>query len=235
METTLNEATEELAGLMAPVLANLRNPRAPSVNSNSVRNVRWDDNRRTYSGAGFYQLHKEALTGTGLELEDGRRFFDRIPAMKLDAAWEALRQPGGSLVLFGPRGTGKTQLATYLALKDAWRDCCEGKGDYSMKYAPWPDLLAEEKNRFSGDSNRELECARTANLLVLDEVFEAISSDWEGKELTRIIDRRYGHRQRTILVGNANADDLLSTIGTSAYSRLAETGALFKCDWEPYR
>ena len=220
---------------MAPALASLRNQHGPSVNSESVRDVRWDNNQRSYASSGFYSLHTDALRGIGLELEHGERLFSRIPPEKLEAGWEALKQPGGSLILFGPRGTGKTLLATYLALKDAWLDACEGRGEYNMMYAAWPDLLAKERNRYGGDNNRELDRARTANLLVLDEVFEAISSDWEGRELTRIIDRRYGHRQRTILVGNACAGELLSAIGASAYSRLAETGALLNCDWEPYR
>lgn len=196
---------------------------------------RWEDVGHSYRGAGFPLRHRAKIKGKGLTLAGGQEFFERVIPEKLGAAVDALASTGGSLILFGPRGTGKTLLATWLSAQEGYRAAQDGEESYILRYAVWPDLLAEEKRRFDGDSNDVLRKAKKANLLVLDEVFEALSTDWERNQLTRLIDFRYWNCLRTVIVGNVEMDAMGELLGASAFSRLSETGPMLHCNWEPYR
>jgi len=211
-------------------------PGAASTSPEAERRLRaavqaWRD-------AGWYPRHRDRLSeaASGVapaDLAAQRALFARIPGPILTSAERALRQRGGSLILTGPRGTGKTQLACWLSLVHA----VETKSDrYTQAYRVWTDLpdsirqLARE-----GTGSDQAYALRGTTLLVLDEVQEDLGTPTARGAFTRLIDYRNGHYLSTVVIANLPLDELEKTLGASAFSRMNETGVVVDCKWEAYR
>lgn len=162
-------------------------------------------------------------------------------------AMDALCAPdgaGGSAVMIGPRGGGKTLVACVAAL-NAWvvggcRDSRPGVdealGLRGPLYATTADLFCEQRRWFGVKEGREpMAIAGTAAVLVLDEIQERTGTEWEQVELTRLLDHRYRECLPTILVGNLQPSELKDCLGPSVVSRLQESGALIECNWPSRR
>jgi DNA replication protein DnaC len=159
---------------------------------------------------------------------------------KADKAYQALLQDGSCVVLVGPRGTGKTQLAVELGASMS-RDL-----QLTQRYTTLSGLLQEEKDSWNKppalDSfNRPtspLKKAQSVGLLVLDEIQEVASTDWAMAQLIHLFDARYGDMKRTILISNLMPEAMEKFVGPSIWSRVTETGLLVLCGgdgWGSFR
>ena len=147
-------------------------------------------------------------------------------------AKELASRNGTLVALVGGRGPGKTQLAVCAM----HRACLAGR---SSRYIKALDYFAEVKAAYS-DYVKEEErdvikrfCLPT--LLVVDGMEERGETSWEDRMLSHLIDRRYDDMKDTILVANLRQDKFEESIGTSAASRLRETGGIIVCDWGSFR
>ena len=164
-------------------------------------------------------------------------------AAKMEKALERLKDPEGGVVIFaGPRGTGKTQMATDLALvyhRDQELD--ESLPEHyrdTMRYYPMADLYEAEKaawNRREGGNAGPLLTAGGCGFLVLDEIQDVMHSEWEKVQLTRLFDRRYANVKRTIMITNMKSDGLRKHLGESMWSRIREIGLLVELAGRNYR
>ena len=163
-----------------------------------------------------------------------------------DSAWSATynylkgRLGGGSLFLLtGPRGTGKTQMATCLGRLYSLELACS-------RYMRVADLYMIIKATFNNEGSEsqiidELsgrvrwDSDNLPRLLVLDEMHDRGGSEWEDRVLNQIVDARYGAKLDTILITNDRGAALKDKIGPSIISRADETGGIIECAWDSFR
>lgn len=174
-----------------------------------------------WESSGFPLRHKQRLTQAE-PWPDG-----------VEADTYAVLKAGGILSLVGERGHGKTQLAAALA----YRYLCEHA--LPVRYSRADDLFAgiwAEFDKDQGDGHTHaVKRASGGGLLIIDELQDRKESDPEQRELTRIIDKRYGALRPTILIANLKPDELTKAVGLSIASRMTESGSVVVCDWKNYR
>jgi DNA replication protein DnaC len=146
-----------------------------------------------------------------------------------------------SLLLVGPRGTGKTQASLEITALSAQR-CAESDGRLlKARYWTLLDLFEAEKETFEAKARdvhtkTPLRATRDFELLVLDECHERFDSTWEDRKLVQLFDWRYGEGLRTILIGNWESQEAAAAaLPSSVWSRLQETGVVVTCDWPSFR
>lgn len=122
---------------------------------------------------------------------------------------------GGALLLFGPKGTGKTG--------NAW--------------AVWPHLIRKGfigSWRATSEVDYLSECindkptaalARSVKVLLLDDVGAYTPSDWSRAQLLALVDARWSATLPTIVTTNLTEAQFAQHLGDRAASRLANGGA----------
>lgn len=140
---------------------------------------------------------------------------------------------GSIFILAGPRGTGKTELATGIS-----RYFAEVKNQASC-YAVLGDLFTRIKGTFKTDSTESEDGILTqlskTPLLVLDECHEITGTEWQGRILTLLIDSRYRAKLDTIMITNHSQAGFIASVGESIVDRIAEVGYFIECDWQSFR
>ncbi len=149
---------------------------------------------------------------------------------------------GFIFVLCGPRGSGKTQIATSLACEEMdrmtplWKTYRE---DHWPMYTTARNVFTEIRATYDPDSElNEVQILKRfsePHLLILDEAQERGNTEWEDKTLTDIIDRRYGLQHDTIIISNLTRGELPKAFGPSIISRLHECGDVIECNWPSFR
>jgi DNA replication protein DnaC len=144
---------------------------------------------------------------------------------------------GSIFALLGPRGTGKTQMATALAryvAENVDRSSCR-----PVFYVVLADLFAAIKATFKPETTfteedilRDLE---SPALLVVDEAHEMSGTEWQSRVLTLLVDRRYRNLRDTLLIANENGSRFVDAVGPSIAGRMDECGFIVNCDWESFR
>lgn len=175
-----------------------------------------------WSSAGFPMRHRqrERLDLAGWPPEAA----DRIQAS------EASLFSGESLLLVGPRGRGKTQLATQLARR--WFEVRQRGVRYTRVF----DMLNQIK-RSAYDENKprpDFEFT-SVGLLVIDELHEQRMSEDDALWFGTVFDKRYADMRPTILVSNLMPDGVAELVGKSVWSRMQESARVVVCDWESFR
>lgn len=181
--------------------------------------------------AGFPKRHRDRMAqvaaGTARQNHPGyQAAFER--------SYDQLQRDGATLVLLGPRGAGKTQMATELAAKLAGTGLL-GEAP-SISYQVLGELLNAERSTFGADGAREkspLAAASRVSLLVLDELHERGETAWEDRALTQLFDRRYREVLRTVIVTNLEAQALRDRVPASMWDRLLESCAIVECGGTP--
>lgn len=154
-----------------------------------------------------------------------------------DAQWHDRREAvidvmtaGGILCLTGNRGTGKTRLAAEVA-RSRWNTTCR----YTTAMGLFLRIRGTYGNRGGETESRIIEELTKTWLLVIDEIQERGNSEWEDRLLTHIIDVRYGNMKPTILIGNLTRQALITQLGDSIASRIAETGGFMELIGKSFR
>lgn len=200
-------------------------------------------------GAAEYR-RKLAEYASLAELEAAQRKVDRlivqagVPTRHLErdldanpcAGWESAQRRlfdlagrGSLVVIHGPRGCGKTQLAVSAIVVQA-------QAGRASKYIRAMDLFRTLRDSLGG---RE-EVATFARfvappLLVIDEIQDRADTQFEDATLANLIDHRYAERRDTVLISTATPDDLSNSLPTSIISRVHETGGTIACNWPSFR
>lgn len=139
-------------------------------------------------------------------------------------------ESGAIVALLGPRGVGKTQMAT-CAIYDTK---IHGK---SAEYTTAMGLFNRLKDCFASDERQKLvlDAIERPYLLVIDEMDVRSGSQWETDMMTHIIDKRYGAMKSTMLISNMTKENFLSSTPESVVSRIKEGGGTIICGWESFR
>jgi DNA replication protein DnaC len=137
---------------------------------------------------------------------------------------------GPIIVLYGPRGTGKTQMAV-CALS------CATRTMHGL-YRRFSDLLDQQRAWFDA-ARRPLDSplgiAANIGILVLDEIQEALTTAWAQGALANLLDSRYMAKLPTIMVANCDVAGLTELLHPSSVSRLEEIGVVIDCSWRSFR
>jgi len=151
---------------------------------------------------------------------------------KFDAILKTMGN-GSIFILAGPRGTGKTQIATAIS-----RYLAEAKNQQSC-YTVLGDLFTRIKGTFKSESSESEDGIITqlssTPLLVLDECHEITGTEWQCRILTLLIDSRYRAKRDTILITNQSQAGFIASVGESISDRIAECGFFIECDWQSFR
>lgn len=213
---------------MKRILENSRNNLISDEEDERRRKLAEDEEKRER----FYKA--KALFGESGVPERHRNFQIPESGLWLEA-FESLKQKIGTgfiQAILGPRGTGKTQIATSI-IKSM---CCENLDPAYYSKAIDIFIMLRESFRKDGDSeSRVIKNFVTPKLLVIDAMEERGETPFEDRLLNHIIDKRYDAMLDTILISNQTADIFAKTVGPSIISRIHETGGKTVCDWPSFR
>jgi len=136
-------------------------------------------------------------------------------------------EAGGSAILYGPNGTGKTHLA-YAAV----RHQIEQGND--ARYILAADFFALVKQEFS-TGRQDYKPYYSCPYLVIDEIDKRYGSQTEFIALYRLINHRYNEMLPTVLITNSGKEELIEVIGISSFDRIIEDGKLIHMDGKNWR
>lgn len=147
-----------------------------------------------------------------------------------------LADGAATVALIGPRGTGKTQMATVAAYGFASVQADRGRIKVARYFRAMDFFMAVKDSYAAQASERDaFEPFIRPRLLVLDEVHVRNGTDWEKNALTYLIDVRYSDCKSTIMISNETPEGFSAAVGESIVSRITETGSIIACDWASYR
>lgn len=170
--------------------------------------------------------------------ERHRKFILEDQPLKKNAAWydaylkiQKILLRGGTAVILGDRGNGKTQAAACLI---RWATL-QG---HDAQYLRCREVGINVRSSYNGAGNTEKNIIHTFTdvwLLVLDECQEKFDSIHELRTLTLIMDKRYGAMRPTILIANTTEAEFKLIMGASIVDRIREDGGLVPFDWSSFR
>ena len=134
---------------------------------------------------------------------------------------------GGSAILYGNNGTGKTHLA-FASIRHQVEQGC------NAKYVLAADFFTMIKRSY-GDGNNEYMKFYGCDYLVIDEVDKRFGTQTEFIALYQLINHRYNSMLPTVLITNSGKDELIDVIGVSSFDRIVEDGKLIHMDGKNYR
>ncbi len=147
--------------------------------------------------------------------------------------WPEKCDDGGSLVLTGGPGTGKTHLACAIG-NAVMRDSL-----VSALFVPVSAMLRSIKDTYRKGSERSEQQAINdfcrPDLLILDEVGVQVGSDHEKLLMFEVLNERYQNLLPTILISNLTPDELETFLGQRVMDRYRECGSVIAFNWASHR
>lgn len=148
-------------------------------------------------------------------------------------AWPDTVAAGGSLVLTGGPGTGKTHLACAIA-NTVMREYFA-----VVTFGTVATLLRHIKDTYRKDSARSEQDAIDdlvrPDLLIVDEVGIQVGSEHEKLLMFEVLNARYQELRPTILISNLDAEQLEAFLGQRIMDRYRECGSIVAFDWGSHR
>lgn len=140
---------------------------------------------------------------------------------------------GPWLIMCGKTGTGKTHLALGIA-----NDAAEHLE--TIYYTKIINLMQRLRASFRNDSVESEQAIvlqmKRVLLLVLDEFgLREHMTDYERAILDDILDARWVHKKKTVIVSNMPFKEMLATAGERIESRMADCGKIINFTWADYR
>jgi DNA replication protein DnaC len=136
---------------------------------------------------------------------------------------------GGSAVIYGSNGVGKTHLAYATCEYQARQGKVAG---YILAF----DFFNEVRKSFSnGSTDKVVGKYHGYDLLVIDEIDKTQGTPTEFVYLYSLINERYNYMKPTILITNATPSEFGAIIGESALDRVASEGKVIDLTGENYR
>lgn len=168
------------------------------------------------------------------------RFLETVPPRFKDSTFDTFEivtdkqakavewlKSGGSAVIYGPNGVGKTHLAYAACLYQATL----GK---SVCYVLAFDLFTRIKSTFvKGNTDSLVNEFAGYDYLVIDEVDKTYASETDFVYFFSIINQRYNYMRKTVLI--ANSANLSEISGKSSFDRVASDGIIINLDGANYR
>lgn len=138
---------------------------------------------------------------------------------------------GGSLVLSGQPGTGKSHLAS--AVLQAVLPTHVGA------YVTLMDLVRALRDTWRRDGGitetQLLDRLQEVPLLVIDEIGMQYGTDGERSILFDVLDRRYREMRPSILMTNLGKEEFRAAVGDRVFDRLTEVARWVPFDWQSFR
>jgi DNA replication protein DnaC len=136
---------------------------------------------------------------------------------------------GGSAVIYGSNGVGKTHLAYATCEYQARQGKVAG---YILAF----DFFNKIRKSFSDGTTEDImDKYSNYQLLVIDEIDKTQGTPTEFMYLYSLINERYNYMRSTILITNAKPDEFAAIIGQSALDRVASEGKVIDLTGENYR
>lgn len=136
------------------------------------------------------------------------------------------------VVLAGPRGTGKTQMAVEIVR--------ELKAEYGH-YISCPGFGVWLRDGIDGQHNEIAKFRKlaTTQTLILDDLQElrppCRGSQYEESALTYALNERYANCRTTILITNLTIEAFKKAVTPLIASRIEEDGVYISCNWKSFR
>jgi DNA replication protein DnaC len=165
--------------------------------------------------------------GQGRALAFGRNYC---------AQFREIRDYGRCVTFVGQPGTGKTHLATAIALELL-------RHNFTAYYATVADIVSTVRSTWSprpeanGVTEEHIYAALAQpDLLIVDEVGLQSGTPSEEQIMTRVFDKRYQACLPAILISNLPAGDLRRFLGDRLTDRLNHNGlGVVPFDWQSFR
>lgn len=147
--------------------------------------------------------------------------------------WPDRLKNGGSLVLTGGPGTGKTHLACAIGLHIMREHLA------SVYFATVATMLRGIKDTYRKDSEQgeqdAIDDLIRPRLLILDEVGVQVGSEHEKMLMFEVLNARYQENRPSILISNLASDELETFLGHRLMDRYRECGSVLAFNWDSYR
>lgn len=139
---------------------------------------------------------------------------------------------GLTVLIVGPRGTGKTQVGVELI-----RAAAAPPGTREPSYRRAMHLFMERRDamRSGGSELAILKAHASASLLVIDEVHDRGETRAEDVMLHQLVIARHDEMLDTVLIGNGTPEDMLTALGDSIASRMTQAGGVIVLDGPSHR
>lgn len=146
-------------------------------------------------------------------------------------SWPEQYRKGGSLVLTGLPGTGKTHLACAIG------NLIMPEHMASVSFGAVSTIIRSVRSTYGGKGSetQAINDLLKPDLLIMDEIGAQVGSDHELQLLFEIINKRYENLRPMILISNLNADDLQKYLGHRVMDRFRECGTVLAFDWASFR
>lgn len=145
-----------------------------------------------------------------------------------------LAEPEGSvIVLIGPPGTGKTQMAI-----EAMRQAIWLMPKPSARYCEAIDIFMKFRSAFAqrgSDERSVLESFTRPKLLIVDDIHRRNNTTYEDTMIEVLINKRYGAMRSTLLISNETQEQFQASYAGPIISRIKESGGIIQCDWNDFR